>query len=298
MELLDSLIGIFQNYTYRNVILGSVILGTVSGFLSVFTVLRKQSLLSEALSHGILPGIGVSFLIMGEKNIFIITIGALLAGLFAAFCIELIKRFTIHKNDVALSVILSTFFGLGVMILAIIQQTGNMNQAGLEGFLLGQAATLVQSEVIAMGILGSIIIGILLLVRKEMKVFAFDEQFGASQGFGIKKLNFVLIFLVVVAVVVGLKMVGAVLMCALLIGPSVAARAWAHQFSLVLFLSCFFGSLAGISGSMLSISELRMATGPLIVLCLFGIVVFSLLFGFKKGIFWKFFPGKNLDRGE
>lgn len=288
MEILTSIIELFSNYTFRNVIIGSSLLGMVSGVLSVFTVLKNESLLSEALSHSVLPGIGIAFLLTGYKDPLALSIGATILGFIATGAILAITQHSLIKKDAAMAVVLSTFFGLGIVILTFIARSGNSQQSGLEGYLLGSAATLIQSEVILITLMSIVILGITVLFYKELKLLCFDTTQAFHLGFSPQKLHWVLLSLIVLTVIVGLKLVGTVLMAALLIGPAISARLWSHSFLGVILFSAFFGVLAGISGSVLSISELALPTGPTIVFSLFGILIISILFGTAKGEIWRF----------
>lgn len=290
MEILTSIIELFQNYTFRNVIIGSALLGMVSGVLSVFTVLKGESLLSEALSHSVLPGIGIAFILTGYKDPLALAIGATIIGFLSVACIFGITQNSLIKKDAAMAVVLSSFFGLGIVILTFIARSGNSQQAGLEDYLLGSAATFLQYEVLIIAIMTAIILAIATLFYKELKLLCFDSQQAFHLGFSPRKLHWVLLTLIVLTVIVGLKLVGTVLMAALLIGPAIAARFWSHSFFGVVVLSALFGSMAGVSGSLLSISELALPTGPTIVLSLFGILVVSIVFGGAKGVIRNVIP--------
>lgn len=278
MEFLDLLAEIWGNYTFRNVILGAGLLGLVSGFLSVFTVLRGESLLSEALSHSVLPGIGMAFLIMGIKDPLALTLGALIFGVLATMSISGILRYSDTPKDAAMAVVLSSFYGLGIVILTFIARGGNSEQSGLEGYLLGEAATLLEKDVWLIGILSLVVFVILGIFYKELKLFIFDAEMASHLGFSLKKLQIILLSLIVLVVILGLKLVGTVLMAALLIGPAIVARFWSSRFLGVVIISCVVGIFSGISGAFLSISDLALPTGPMVVLVLFGLLGGAIIF--------------------
>ena len=274
------------DYTLMVVAIGAALLGTVSGALGTYAVLRRQSLLGDAISHAALPGIAIAFLLTGSKTPLILVLGAAIAGWLGTLLILSVVRLTRIKYDSALGIVLSTFFGFGLVLHTLIQRTGNANQAGLDTFLFGQAATILKSDVLTIGILGGIAIAIMLVFWKELKLLVFDEGFAASLGFPIRALDILLTSLLVIAIVLGLQAVGAVLMSAMLVAPAVAARQWTDKFSVMMFLAACFGALAGVSGTIISSSASRIPTGPTIVLCATVVVGFSILFAPNRGLLW------------
>ncbi|MFN3491772.1 MAG: metal ABC transporter permease, partial [Anaerolineales bacterium] len=154
MDISQLFYDLFFNYTLRTVALGSAILGMVSGALGSFAVLRKQSLLGDAISHAALPGIVLAFLITRSREPIVLILGALIAGWAATLLMLSIIRTTRIKDDSALGLVLSVFFGFGLMLLTFTQKLPDATQAGLDKFLFGQAATLLQRDVITMGLIG------------------------------------------------------------------------------------------------------------------------------------------------
>ena len=274
------------DYTLMIVSIGAALLGAVSGSLGTYAVLRRQSLLGDAISHAALPGVAIAFLLTGSKTPLILVLGAALAGWLGTLLILSIVRLTRIKYDSALGIVLSTFFGFGLVLHTLIQRTGNANQAGLDTFLFGQAATVLESDVLTIGILGGVAIIIMFVFWKELKLLVFDEGFAASLGFPIRVLDILLTSLLVIAIVLGLQAVGAVLMSAMLVAPAVAARQWTNKLSLMMFLAACFGALAGVSGTIISSSASRIPTGPTIVLCATVVVGLSIAFAPNRGLLW------------
>ncbi|ABX06660.1 MAG TPA: metal ABC transporter permease [Herpetosiphon sp.] len=281
-----SILDLFRDYTLRNVALGAMVLGIVSGILGCFAVLRRQGLLGDALSHAALPGIAIAYLLTGSKAPIVLLLGAGIAGWVGTLVINRIVRDTRISEDSALGIVLSVFFGVGILLLTYIAKRNDANQAGLDRFLFGQAATLVATDVLTMSILGGLALGCLVLLYKEFKLLAFDPAFAASLGFPPNRLGILLTSLIVVAIVIGLQTVGVVLMAAMLVGPAVAARQWTHRLSVMLVLSGVFGASAGIAGTMLSLGQQHVPTGPMIILSLTAIVTISLLFAPARGLVW------------
>ena len=178
-------------------------------------MLRRQSLLGDAISHAALPGVALAFLLTGSKAPLTLVVGAALAGFVGTLVVIGIVRTTRVKYDSALGIVLSVFFGLGLVLLTLIQRRPDAAQAGLDRFLFGQAAALLRSDLITMAVLGGAALLLMLLVWKEFKLLAFDPDFGASLGFPMRALDVLLTGLLVVAIVIGLQTVGVVLMAAM-----------------------------------------------------------------------------------
>jgi manganese/zinc/iron transport system permease protein len=283
MELLNDLI---FNYTLRNIALGSALLGIISGVLGCFAVLRRQALLGDAMAHAALPGIVLAFMLTGLRESLVLLVGAALAGWLAALLLLLIIRQTRIKEDSALGIVLSVFFGFGMLLLAAVQRQPDAAQAGLSKFLFGQAASLVAGDVLVMAVLGAVALLFVGLFWKEFKLLSFDPDFAAAVGFPTRVLDVGLTALTVLAIVIGLQTVGVVLMSAMLIAPAVAARQWTNRLSTMVLLSAIFGAGAGVAGALISATGRGIATGPTIVLCISAVVLVSLLLAPGRGLLW------------
>ena len=278
---------LFQNYyTLIIVAIGAALLGAVSGALGSYAVLRRQSLLGDAISHAALPGIACAFLLTGSKTPLILVLGAAIAGWIGTLIILSIVRLTRIKYDSALALVLSTFFGFGLVLLTFIQRTGNANQAGLDTFIFGQAATLLKRDVLTIGILGGVALVIVFILWKELKLLIFDEGFAASIGFPIRTLDILLTSLLVIAIVLGLQAVGAVLMSAMIVAPAAAARQWTNKLNIMVVLAAGFGACAGVCGTIISSGVTDIPTGPMIILCAAFFVGISIAFAPKRGLIW------------
>ncbi len=275
---------LLTDYTLRTVALGSALLGATSGTLGTFAVLRRQSLLGDAISHAALPGIGIAFLLTGSKVPLILMVGAALAGWAATALVMVITTHTRVKYDSALGLVLSVFFGVGLVVLTIIQKTPNANQAGLDAFLFGQAAALVTSDVVTMALLGGMALVMCALFWKEFKLLAFNEEFAHSLGLPVRRLDLLLTTLLVIAIVIGLQMVGVVLMSAMIVAPAAAARQWTDRLGTMALVALAVGAVSGLAGALVSTSTAHLPTGPTIVLCVSLLVAVSLLFAPRRGL--------------
>lgn len=294
---MEVFISLLHDYTFQVVALGSALLGIVSGVLGSFAVLRKQSLLGDGVSHAALPGVVMAFLLTGSKSTEVLLLGAFCTGLLSSFMILGIIKHTRIKFDSALALVMSVFFGLGLVLLTYSQKIPNANQAGLKRFIYGQASTMLERDVWIMAVCGGILLLIVILFWKEFKLFSFDPEFAQTIGFAAGKLNQLLSLLVVVAIIIGLQTVGVVLMSAMLIAPAVAARQWSNRLGIMVVLAAVFGAVAGIAGTLLSSAEPGLPTGPVIVMCITVIAVFSLLCAPGRGVLYRMIRrAKNRSR--
>ena len=272
-----------MDYTLMVVGSGALVLGSVSGALGCFALLRKQSLLGDAISHAALPGLCIAFLLTWTKSPWVLALGALLAGWLGVLIVSGLRRFTPLKDDAALGFILSVFFGLGMVLMSIIQRLPTAHQSGLGTYLFGSAATMLLSDVIMMLVLGGGVMLLLCLLWPQFKVFTFDPAFARSLGLKTFVLEIVLTGMIVVAIVIGLQSVGVVLMSALLVAPAAAARQWTHRLGHMVCLAAGIGAFSAVSGAWMSSLISRLPTGPIIVLILSAVVLFSLVWRIRKG---------------
>lgn len=281
---MDVLHDLIFDYTLRNIALGSMLLGIVSGVLGSYAVLRRQGLLGDTLSHAALPGIVLAFMITGMRESYVLLLGAGIAGWIGTLILLRVVKNTKLSEDTVLGVILSTFYGIGILLLTWVQGQNNAEQAGLDRYLFGQAASIVAEDVVTFFVLGVAALVVVMLFFKEFKLLAFDPEFASSLGFPVRALDILLTSLLVVAVMIGLQTVGVVLMAAMVIGPGTAARQWTDRLHIMLILAGLFGALAGVTGAVMSVQANRLPTGPMIILALTVIVLVSLFFAPNRGI--------------
>ena len=296
MAVLGPLFDFISDYTFRTVALGAMALGVVSGTLGAFAVLRKQSLLGDAISHAALPGIVLAFMLTGAKDPLTLVLGAAIAGLVGTLGVMWIVRASKLSQDSALGIVLSVFFGVGLVLLTFVQRNPTASQAGLNTFLFGQAATLMTADVVVIGGLGSVALLVVGLFWKEFKLLSFDREFGGSLGLRMRGMDILLTTVLVVAIVIGLQTVGVVLMSAMVVAPAAAARQWTDSLGVMVVLSAAFGALSGASGAVASSAATGIPTGPIIVLAATLIVVVSLMLAPRRGIVWSWVRGRRNQR--
>ncbi|GAK42515.1 metal ABC transporter permease [Paenibacillus urinalis] len=268
----------------RWILFGSMLLGFSSGLIGSFTYLRKQSLIGDTLAHAALPGICIAFMLSGVKSTFLFMIGALVAGWMATIGISLITRYSRIKQDTALGIVLSVFFGIGIVLLTKIQHGDYGSASGLDKYMFGQAASMVRSDVYMMLGVSVLLLIVCWLLFKEFKLISFDAGFARGMGYPSAFLEQLLLFLTVIAVVAGVQVVGVVLVAALLITPAAAARYWTNALGLMVCLAGLFGAISGALGTLISATTPDLPTGPVTVL------VITLIFGVSVLIA----PGRGL----
>lgn len=279
------LAGVEFTYTVRTVAAGGALLGALSGAVGSFAVLRKQSLMGDALSHAALPGVGIGFLVAG-RSLAALLVGAAVASLVGVWFIGLVTRHTRIKQDSAMGIVLAGWFAVGIGILAFIQQRPDASQAGLDTFIFGQAAAIVEADVRLLGIVAALAAALLLLVWKELKLVTFDPAFASANGYPVRLVTAILLALIVVVVVLGLQLAGVVLMVGLLIAPGIAARQWTNRLEQMVLLAAIIGATSGGLGSILSAVDADLPTGPLIIVVVSFFVALSLLFAPGRGVVW------------
>ncbi len=270
------------------VVLGTMLLGASAAIVGCFSFLRKRALVGDAIAHSILPGVCLAFMVSGSKNPLYLIIGAFITGWLSLLLIDGITRTTKLKSDTAIGIILSVFFGVGILLLTSIQHSGNASQAGLDKFLFGKAASLTKDDVYVFGTIAAILILVVILFYKEFKLISFNPDYAKVIGLPVRFLEFMLATITVLAVAVGIQAVGVVLMAALLITPASGARFWTDKLGVMILIATFFGAISGFLGSYISYVAPAMPTGPWIVMCLSLLTVGSIWFAPKTGMLARF----------
>lgn len=276
-------------YNAALVAIGAGLLGFAAGSSGTFLFLRKRALVSDAVAHATLPGVGLAFIVMvalgGDgRNLIGLLAGSALTAWIGLLVIEWMARRTRLAEDAAIGAVLGVFFGLGVVLLTVIQTMSGGRQAGLESFLLGSTAGMLFQDAIVIAIGGSLAVLATWLLRRPMTLVAFDADHAAAMGYDVRRIDLLMMVLVMAVTVIGLKLVGLILIVALLIIPPVTARFWTEQSNRVIWIAGTIGGLSGFVGAALSASAPAMPTGPIIVLVAAGVCAFSLFFAPVRGV--------------
>lgn len=274
----------FSDPNLRYVLFGSLLLAGSSAVVGCFTFLRKKALVGDAVAHSVLPGVCLGFMLSGTKNPLYLVIGAFITGWLSVVALDYITRYSKIKEDTATGLVLSVFFGIGIFMLTMIQNSGNAAQSGLNNFLFGKAASLLPQDIMVFGGISLILIIMVLAFYKELKIITFDPAFARASGIAVTSIDLMLTSLTVLAVVVGIQAVGVVLMAAMLITPAAAARFWTDRLGIMLLLAAIFGIISGFAGTWISLQAPAMPTGPWMVVVLSTIALVSFFIAPGKGI--------------
>ena len=276
-------------YNATLVTLGASLLGAAAGMAGTFLYLRKNALISDAISHATLPGLGFAFLVafgfgIDGRQLFILLSGSALSAALGLYFVNWLTRETRLTQDTAIGCVLSVFFAFGVVLLTIIQVIPAGRKAGLESFLLGSTAGMLYSDALLILVLSIITALVLFVFLRPIKLVVFDQGYSETLGISVQRVDFIILMVTLAVTVLGMKIVGLILIVALLIIPAVSARFWSERTNIILVTATLFGALSGYIGSAISAVSPGLPTGPIIVLCCFGLFLFSFLFAPKRGV--------------
>lgn len=286
-EIVDVLL--LRNYNTRLVVMCTMLLGAACGLMGGFLLLRRRSLMGDTLSHATLPGVCSAFLIgvmLGGqgKSLPFLLLGATVTGVLGCMTVLFIRTHSRIKDDAAMGIVLSVFFGAGVSLLTIVMKLPEGAAAGLESFIYGKTASMVLSDFSLLAVLTLCVLSLSVLLFKEFRLLCFDEAYAATQGWPVKWLDMLLLALVTAVTVAGLQAVGLILIIAFLIIPAAAARFWTDRLDRMLVLAVMIGAASGWLGATVSALRPNLPAGALIVLVAAIFFVFSMLFGVKRGV--------------
>ncbi len=286
----------FADPNVRYVTIGAVLITASSALVGTFTFLNKKSLLGDAIAHAVLPGICLGFLLSGTKNPLYLILGAFVTGWLSLYAIQYITTKSRIKEDTAIGLILSVFFGFGILLLTYIQKSGNANQSGLDHFLFGKAASMVAADIITFSVVAVCLMTLTLLFFKEFTLMVFDRNYAVALGLPVKKLELLLTSMIVLAVVVGIQAVGVVLMAAVLITPAAVARFWTNSIRIMFVVAAITGAFSGLAGAYISYTAPSMPTGPWIVIVISTLALASFLLAPTKGVLNRFLKQRRFRR--
>lgn len=290
-----------RDYNTRVVLLGTGLLGISGGVIGSFMLLRKQSLVADVVGHSALPGIALAF-ILGEviqpgsgKSVPMLLLGALLAGTAGAISVIVVDRYSKIKSDAALAIVLSVFYGLGAALLTVVQRVPSGSAAGLKDYLNGKTASLIAADVWIFAGTALLLLGITLVLFKELTLVCFDPDFAQARGWPVFMFDVLLIGLVVGVTVIGMQSVGLILVVAILVTPATSARFWTDDIRMMTWLAGGFGGGSAVIGTLLSAAFPRVAAGAVIVLAGGAVFLVSLLFGLRRGVIWRWIQQQRMQ---
>ncbi len=287
-EIVDTLL-LRGGYNTTWVMIGTTLLGVAAGIIGCFALLRKRALVADALSHATLPGIAAAFIVgtlLGTdgKSLPVLLVGAGASGVLGVVVIQLLHRHPRVREDSAIAIVLSGFFGAGIVLLSVIQGMRSGSQGGLTHFIYGQTAAMDHEDAIVMSVIAGLALIASLGLLKEFALVSFNEGFARVTGWPVTLIDLVMMALTVLGVIAGLQAVGLILVVAMLIIPAASARFWTDRLRLLVLISALIGGVCGYAGAATSALLPRKPAGSVIVLCGGALFVLSLLAAPRRGV--------------
>lgn len=289
LELFFHALTLQAGFNSALVAIGAGLLGIAAGGSGAFVFLRKRALVSDAITHATLPGVAIAFIVMalvGGDGRWLpgLIVGSALSAALGLLLVEWMTARTRLGEDAAIGAVLSVFFGLGIVLLTVIQTMSQGRQAGLDGFLLGSTAGMLVGEAVLIAVGGGLAVALVVLLRRPMTMVAFDPEHAATLGIDVRRTDLAMMGLALIVTVIGLKIVGLILIVALLIIPPVTARFWTDRVDRLILISAGTGGLAGYTGAAFSAAARDVPTGPVIVLFAFALFALSLALSPLRGV--------------
>ena len=272
---LETLIEPLQYSFMQRSLVEAIIVGIICAVVGSYLMVQRLALLGDAISHSVLPGLAIAFL-MGA-NIFV---GAFVAGLISTACINAIRTRSQIKEDAAMGIVFSAFFALGITLITIIQKD---NKIDLNHFLFGNILGVTLGDVRDTLIIAAIVLLVVVLLYKELLFYTFDKLGAQAVGLPVHLLDLGLMMLIGLTIVASLKAVGVVLVLSLLITPAATAYLLVNRLHQMMILGVAVGVTSSISGMYLSYFY-NLPSGPAIVLVASGLFMLAFLFSPSQGI--------------
>jgi manganese/zinc/iron transport system permease protein len=285
-----------RDYNTRVVVLGTTMLGIAAGVIGTFAYLRRRALMGDALSHATLPGIALVFILTGTKQFGALIFGAAVTGVLGVLAVIAIRRFSRLKEDAAIGIVLSVFFGIGMVLLTVIQKMSTGQEAGLQTFIYGKAAAMIRQDAQLIGWAALAVVVACVLLFKEFRAVCFDPGYARALGFPVVVLDMLMMSLVVLTTVIGLQAVGLILIVAMLIIPAAAARFWTDGLKRMVILAGLFGAVGAWLGATISALLPRMPTGAVIVVTSGALFLVSLFIAPRRGLLANLIRQRGLRR--
>lgn len=273
---------ILRNYSFIIVALGTIILAMATGIIGSISVLKGKSLIGDAIGHSTYPGIVIAFMLSMEKSPIILLFGAAFAGAISFFLIDIISNNSKIDLDATLAIVLSSFFGLGMVLKSFIQGNpdyAGVSQSGLKNYIFGQASYIMKNDVKIIFIVSIFSILMLIAFYKEIKVYVFDEVYAKTIGINPGLMNTVILIATMLLITTGLKLVGAILISSMLIVPAITALQWTDRFHIMLIIAGVSGGISACIGTYISTAYDGMSTGSTIILIMSFISLLSMIVG-------------------
>ncbi|MCC4045816.1 manganese/zinc transport system permease [Enterococcus sp. AZ091] len=276
---MDSVMNFFQamaKYDFlQSALITAIMVGIMSGIIGSFIILRGMSLMGDAISHSVLPGVAVAYM-LGIN----ILIGASVFGVLAAMLIGYVASHSKIKVDTAIGVVFSFFYALGFILISMAESSTNLHH-----ILFGNILAVSNNDIITTAIVLALVIIFVQVFYKELLITSFDETFAKTYGLNTQLIHYSLMLVLTLVTVSALQTVGIILVVAMLITPAATAYFWTDRLNIMLVFSAIFGVIASICGLYLSYT-FNWASGPAIVIVAAGMFLISFIFSPKQKLIY------------
>lgn len=287
MELLE----ILQSPWAMRALIASSMVGIMCGVLGCFIVLRNMSLIGDALSHAILPGVVFGFMIAGY-SVLGFFIGSVIAGLLAAVAITWIQQNVKTKNDAAIGIVFTAMFSIGVMAISHLSRTEGVH-LDLKDFLFGNVLGVSDDDLYLTGFIGLYVLVSIVVFYRYLFATTFQPVIAETMGISVKTVHYFLMLLLSFVVVASLRTVGVILVVAMLITPAATALLLTNRLQRVLVLAGIIGFISSVSGLILAIIW-DTTPGPAMTVVATIIYALAMLFSPEKGLVFKYFRNRKV----
>ncbi|HFU6836111.1 TPA: metal ABC transporter permease subunit [Streptococcus agalactiae] len=268
--------GLLTYHFLQNAFITAIVIGIVAGAVGYFIILRSMSLMGDAISHAVLPGVAISFIL--GINFFI---GAIVFGLLSSIIITYIKENSVIKGDTAIGITFSSFLALGIILIGLANSTTDLFH-----ILFGNILAVQDSDKYMTIIVGLIVLTLITIFFKELLLTSFDPVLAKSMGMRVSFYHYLLMILLTLVAVTAMQSVGTILIVALLITPAATAYLYVKSLRTMLFLSSALGAVASVLGLYIGYT-FNIAAGSSIVLTSTFMFLLAFLFSPKQSLFKK-----------
>jgi zinc/manganese transport system permease protein len=287
--MIDALTQPFIEFSFmRRALVGCLALSLGAPPIGVFLMLRRMSLMGDAMSHAILPGAAIGYLLAG-LSLFAMSLGGFAAGLAVALAAGLVARSTVLREDASLAAFYLVSLALGVMIVSV-----RGSNVDLLHVLFGTVLALDDAALILVASIATVSLAVLAVIYRPLVLECFDPQFLRSASAMSSPTHFTFLVLVVLNLVSGFQALGTLMAVGIMLLPAVAARFWAEDVSGLILVAIACAFAASLSGLLLSYYS-SVPTGPAIILIAGIFYLLSILVGIKGGLLWGLLPRKHLE---
>lgn len=258
----------------------SILVAVTCGVLGAFVVLRRMALIGDALSHAILPGVVITYMVTGDTQPVPLLVGAMIAGLLASVLINLVSRYSRTKEDSSIGIVFTAMFAAGILLTGSLPRGTHFD---LKCFLFGDALQVGDADLITMAVISAIVLALVTALYHRLKLVSFDPLVAAAMGVSVGAMHYLLMGMLSATVVAGLKSTGVVLVVAMVITPASAAYQLTNRFAVMLWLSALFGAVSAAVGMSVAF-VFNASTGPAMVLVATAIFALCMFLSPSHGV--------------